>query len=255
MQRFDHQSGTHLQTNGAEIYYEVHGGNDQPVLLLLHGGFGNMEDFNSILPWLGPKYKTIGIDSRGQGKSTLGEKGLSYEMIAKDVEQVLTALQVTSLSILGFSDGGIVAYRLVQNTPFHIERVVTVGADWHARNQEPLRERFMQITPDSWREKFPETYEAYQALNPAPDFDRLTETLVSMWLDPGEHGYPGESVTGIACPLVIMRGEKDHLFSADSAEALRRRVKNATLVTVPGTGHMPFAERPESFMKALNGFL
>ncbi len=255
MQRFDHQSGTHLQTSGAEIYYEMHGDNGKPVLLLLHGGFGNMEDFNSILPWLGPKYTIIGIDSRGQGKSTLGTKGLSYDLIARDVEQVLTRLGVTTLSILGFSDGGIVAYRLALHAPFHFERVVTVGADWHARNQEPLRERFMQITADSWREKSPETYDAYQALNPAPDFEQLTQTLVHMWLDPGEDGYPGESVTGIACPLVIMRGENDHLFSADSAEALRRKVKNATLVTVPGTGHMPFNEQPEAFMTALNGFL
>ncbi len=74
-----------MQTDGANIYYEVTGNENSPALLVLHGGFGNLEDFNIVLPELESEFKVIGVDSRGQGKSTLGKQALSYEQIQKDV--------------------------------------------------------------------------------------------------------------------------------------------------------------------------
>ena len=65
MKNFDHNSGVYLECDGAKIYYEVTGNENRPVLLLLHGGFGSIEDFNAILPDLNQRFKIIGIDSRG----------------------------------------------------------------------------------------------------------------------------------------------------------------------------------------------
>ena len=73
MRMFDHNSGEYLDIDGAKIYYEVTG-DDAPALLFLHGGFGDLETFNTILPDLNEGFKVIGIDSRGQGKSTVGQK-------------------------------------------------------------------------------------------------------------------------------------------------------------------------------------
>ncbi|MCL4321264.1 MAG: hypothetical protein M0016_07380 [Deltaproteobacteria bacterium] len=49
MRNFDHNSGDTLDIDGARIYYEVAGNENSPALLVLHGGFGNMEDFNTII--------------------------------------------------------------------------------------------------------------------------------------------------------------------------------------------------------------
>jgi len=99
---FDHNSGKHLEIDGARIYYEVTGDEKSPALLVLHGGFGNLESFNAILPDLDKEFRVIGIDSRGQGKSTLGEQALSYERIQKDVVRILAHLNIDTLSIIGF---------------------------------------------------------------------------------------------------------------------------------------------------------
>jgi pimeloyl-ACP methyl ester carboxylesterase len=71
-----------------------------------------MEDFDGFLPELIRKFQLIGIDSRGQGKSTPGSTSLTYEQIQKDVPRMPAHLQIDNLSIIGFSDGGITAYRL-----------------------------------------------------------------------------------------------------------------------------------------------
>src|SRR5215470_1688669 len=89
MKILDHNSGCHIDIDGAKIYYEIAGGENDPVLLFLHGGFGSLEDGNSFLTRLQGSFRIIGIDSQGQGASTLGPQNLSYERLQKNVEQIL----------------------------------------------------------------------------------------------------------------------------------------------------------------------
>ena len=151
-----------LDIDEARIYCEVTGNESSPALLVMHGGFGNLEDLNTILPDLDKEFKVIGIDSRGHGKSTLGSKTLTYEQIQKDVEHILEHLNIDTVSIIGFSDGGVVACRLASLTSLTVEKLVTIGTNWHVKNIEESREMFLKITGESWRKKFPGTYDAYQ---------------------------------------------------------------------------------------------
>ncbi|MHB1698424.1 MAG: alpha/beta fold hydrolase [bacterium] len=255
MRNFDHNSGEYLDIDGARIYYEVAGNENSPALLVLHGGFGNMEDFNAMLLDLNKEFKVIGIDSRGQGKSTLGSKALTYEQIQKDVERVLEHLNIDTLSIIGFSDGGIVAYRLASLTPLNIEKLVSIGSSWHIKNTEPTRDMFLKITGESWRNKFPATYDAYQKLNPEPDFDFLAQSVIKMWLDSSSSGRPNEAVKNISCPLLIVRGDDDHLLSREAAVELSGLVKKSMLLNIPFAGHVAFEDQKEIFMIILNKFL
>jgi pimeloyl-ACP methyl ester carboxylesterase len=255
MRTFDHRSGACLDVDGARIYYEITGDENGPALLLLHGGFGNIEDFNAVLPDLKRDFKLIGIDSRGHGKSTLGSRALTYEQIQKDVERVLEHLKVDALSIIGFSDGGIVGYRLASLTSLRVERLVTIGSRWHLKNTEPTRELFLKITGESWKEKFPATYDAYQKLNPEPNFDHLAESVIKMWLDPRSSGYPNEAVRNISCPLLIVRGDDDHLLSREAVVEVSGLVQNSRLLNIPFAGHVAFDDQKEIFMISLNDFL
>ena len=254
MRPFNHSSGEYLQADDAKIYYEVTGSETRPVLLVMHGGFGTLEDFNVILPELEREFKVIGIDSRGQGKSTLGKQALSYAQMQKDVERVLEHLDVETLSIIGFSDGGIVAHRLASLTSLKIEKLVTIGSRWHVKNTEPARELFLKITGESWRKKFPATYDAYQRLNPEPNFDFLAQSLINMWLDENSSGYPNEAVKSISCPLLIVRGDDDHLISKKTSVELSGIVKGSRLLNIPFAGHAAFEEQKEIFIISLNQF-
>ena len=254
MKNFDHNSGEYFSIGDARIYYETTGTENCPVLLLLHGGFGNIEDFNIILPDLKHRFKIIGIDSRGQGKSTIGSKTLTYELIQKDIESILAHPKVDTLSIIGFSDGGIIAYRLASLTSLRIEKLITIGAEWNFKNTESIREIFVNITGESWRKKFPSTYDAYQKLNPEPDFDFIADSIVKMWIDPNSSGYPNEAVKNIVCPLLIVRGDNDPFISRESAVETCMVVKNSSLLNIPFAGHVAFEDHKEIFMNSLNEF-
>jgi pimeloyl-ACP methyl ester carboxylesterase len=96
-------------------------------LLFLHGGFGSIEDFKTVVHSFTNDFHIIGIDSRGHGKSTLGIDQLNYERLQLEVESVLKHLQINEVSIIGFSDGGIVGYRLAAENNILVKKLITIG--------------------------------------------------------------------------------------------------------------------------------
>ncbi len=255
MHSFNHRTGHHVTIDGARIYVETAGQAEAPPLVMLHGGFGNMEDFNTIAPSLGRTRRLVAIDTRGHGKSTLGQERWSYERVQKDVEFVLRELRINSCTLVGFSDGGIASLRLAAFTPLRVERLVVIGTTWHQKNLQATRDLLSKVTGESWRKKFPEMYDAYQALNPEPDFDGFAKALVKGWLDTGTSGHPDDAVSKIHCPALIVRGDEDHLTSIEDAVELSRRIKGAHLFNVPLAGHMAYDDQTEAFMEGVLAFL
>ena len=153
---FNHKTGKYLEVDGANIYYEEIENTGKPILLFLHGGSGNIEDFNSVLQMFTADYHIIGIDSRGHGKSTLGTDKLTYKRLELDVEAVINHLHLKDINIIGYSDGGVIAYRLAASNRISIRKIITIGATWSLSDAE-LFERLMttwNITPENFRNSF-----------------------------------------------------------------------------------------------------
>ncbi|KYF81516.1 hypothetical protein BE20_20810 [Sorangium cellulosum] len=255
MSQFDHRSGQSIEIDGASIYYEIVGQDDGPALLLLHGGFGDMEDFNGLLPELTRRYRVIGVDSRGHGRSTLGEVALTYQRLQEDAERIVDRLKLDRYSVIGFSDGGVVAYRMASRGASAIEQVVAIGAQGDLLEDDPVRGILAKVTPESWRERFPSTYDSYQRLNPAPNFDAFARAVVAMWLDAGPSGHPNDAVERIGCKVLIVRGEDDHLAPRDAIDRLAKRIPDARVLEIPGAGHVAFQDQPELFLRSVGEFL
>lgn len=146
MKKFNHSRGKHLEIDSAKIYYEeIVNINKQP-LVFLHGGYGTMEDFNDIIPLLQNEYRIIGIDSRGQGKSTLGQKGVTYEILEDDCNQIIQSLGLKNPIIIGFSDGGIAALRIAAKKQIDIAKLIVIGSTWYSKSLEKSKDILGGIT-------------------------------------------------------------------------------------------------------------
>jgi pimeloyl-ACP methyl ester carboxylesterase len=55
-------------------------------------------------------------------------------------------------------------------------------------------------------------------------------------------------------PLLVLRGEKSDLLSAEAAEKMRGMAPNANFVVVHGVGHAPELDEPEA-VAAIDDFL
>jgi len=116
-------------------------------------------------------YRVIAIDTRGHGRSTLGTAALTYAQAAEDAHQILRHEGVEKYSLFGFSDGGTTAYRLGAEDK-NVEKIITVGAEWHKKHLDGMRPMFETINLDFVKENLPEQLAAYQAANPEPDAEK-----------------------------------------------------------------------------------
>lgn len=255
MKVFNHNSGHIIEISGADIYYEEAGNPEHPALIMLHGGFEDIEDMDPIAAELIDKYHIIGIDTRGHGKSTPGNVKLTYERIQFDVEQILKYLKIKMANIIGFSDGGIVAYRLAAAKKIRIDKMITMGASWSRRDVIKASAVLNSINPKGAKSLFKDNYKRYMSINPEPDFNSLTQSIVRMWLDKTGSGHPDKIVTGIRAKTLLIRGDNDFLVSTESLAELSTKIKKTSFLNVPFAGHKVFEDQPEIVFKVIRTFL
>ena len=255
MKTFDHISGNEIKIDDAVIYYEQIENKDKPALVFLHGGLGHIEELNTLLAGLCSEFHIIGIDTRGHGRSTLGTAKLTYAKIQEDVEYVLESLNIKKASFVGFSDGGIVAYRIAAKGNIEVDRLITISATWTTDDIIATHDVLSSVTAESWKTKFPKWYDQYQLINPEKNFEKLVTSIKSMWLDRNYSGHPNEKVNSINAPTLIIRGDEDHLLSRKSATELADHIRNSKLLNIPYASHMPFAEQPVILQIMVHQFL
>jgi pimeloyl-ACP methyl ester carboxylesterase len=69
------------------------------------------------------------MDSRGQGKSELGTKAITYEVMTEDVNALLEHLKLDHVDVLGQSDGGIIGLLLTIRHPEKVGMLAVMGAN------------------------------------------------------------------------------------------------------------------------------
>ncbi|KAA8733138.1 alpha/beta hydrolase [Acinetobacter qingfengensis] len=237
MYQFDHQSGKFIQTESANFYVEQHSSSDKRTIVFLHGGLGNIVDLNPIVNSLSADFHIVGIDFAGHGRSTYQDDySFSYAQHQADVEYILAKLNIHQYTIIGFSDGGIVAYRLAAQHSDQVQQIITIGAQWQLEAQS--LNILKSLTAKQWLTMFPESVTYYQQINAEPNFDKLVYRVVNhLWTDQSETGYPNRMLNLIKCPVLAMRGDQDHLLSLEELTALSKVLPKADIANIPYAGH------------------
>lgn len=112
-----------------DLHVDDTGGSGRAVVLI-HGWPLSGESWSAQVPVLEASgYRVISYDRRGFGRSDKPKLGYGYDTFAEDLRAVLTALNVTDATLVGFSMGGgeVVRY-LKQYGPERIRSVVLASA-------------------------------------------------------------------------------------------------------------------------------
>ncbi|MBO7085743.1 MAG: alpha/beta hydrolase [Bacilli bacterium] len=114
-----------IQINGLDYYYEEYGSGDK-TLILLHGNNEDCTIFLELIEKLQSRFHIYTIDSRNHGRTTK-TNNVTYIDIAFDVAIFIRKLDLKNITILGFSDGAIVALFLASKLYFEIEEIYLCG--------------------------------------------------------------------------------------------------------------------------------
>jgi pimeloyl-ACP methyl ester carboxylesterase len=258
-----------IQANGITIYYELHGPDDAPVLVLNNGII-----MNAAASWayqtatLARHYRVLQYDCRGQGQSDHPDQPYTMALHADDLAALLDALGIPTAHIAGISYGGEVAQAFALAYPQRIRSLILI--DTVSELGPELR-----ATAETWRDAArrsdPEAF--YNALLPwnfSPEFIRDHAPLLSdarkryesldypaivrlcdCFLDVAFTARLGE----ISAPACIIAGELDLLKGPAYARILKRAIPHAELHILPGAGHASSWERPAEFNTVVLGFL
>lgn len=236
--------GKYVQINSAKIYYEEYGKGEP--LLLIHGNGGDIKSMGNQIDYFKTKYRVIIADNRGQGKSELKTDSLTYEQITKDWEGLANTLKLDSLSIVGWSDGGIVALQMGISGKLKIKKIATMGAN---------------LRPDStavksWAVNFVlETKKMVDSKIKAKDTAEnwgLQKQLLGLLGD--QPNIPIKDLSKIKAKVLIIAGDKDIIKNEHSIEIFEH-IQNAQLCIMPGETHFAPASNPELFNAIVNTFL
>jgi 3-oxoadipate enol-lactonase len=259
-----------IHSNGVDIYYERAGAGEP--LLFVHGFLFSAESFRHQMDALAARYDVVGIDLRGQHRSTVSADQAAYDLWnqAEDVHGVIEGLGIGPCHYVGLSMGGMIGMRLYARHPGDIRSFVFMDT---SHEPEPdhaaaMNEAFCQVieqggieelipaTPPIWyseafiRDHF-DVVEAWQDRWRAADPMGFVRALRAV----SSRDDVTDVVRGIAVPTLVIHGREDAPIKLDVAVRLAEAIPGARLEVVEDAGHMSCIDQAEATTALISGFL
>jgi len=254
------------------------GGDDKPVLVLLHGLSGCWQNWLLTIPAFMATHRCIAPDLPGFGRSRLPHGGVSIRGYARLVDELCEALGVDGAVVAGSSMGGFVGAEVALSFPTRVEKLVLVsaaGLSIEYTRREPLLALARALS--LWSSRSVSYYErliirprlrrgALQMFVRYPE--RLSLPLT--WELIQGSGKPGfvhaldaltsysfrDRLPEIRIPALVVWGENDLLVPVGDAARFERLIGGPVQrVIFEDTGHTPMVERPSRFNEVLASFL
>ncbi|MGU3433366.1 alpha/beta fold hydrolase [Actinomycetes bacterium M1A6_2h] len=262
---------------------------DGPVVLLIHGIGDNSETWLDLIPHLAQRYTVIAPDLLGHGRSDKPRADYSVAAYANGMRDLLSALGIDRVTVVGHSLGGGVAMQFSYQFPQMVERLVLVSAGGVTKDVHPAL-RLMSVPVVNEVMKLLRLPGAGRAmkfvgsavgaldgsrlrpgamLHDTPDLVRVLSDL----LDPTAYAaylrtlravvdWRGQVVTMLdRCyltenlPVQLIWGDEDIVIPVSHAHLAHAAMPSSRLEIFRGSGHFPFRDDPMRFLRVLEEFL
>jgi pimeloyl-ACP methyl ester carboxylesterase len=234
-------NGNYLTIRGTKIYYEEYG--EGTPLLLLHGGFGDISDFSTVIPEFSKTFRVIIPDAPGHGRSEFPDKPLSYQIMAEYYSEMIDQLELDSVYVIGWSDGGNSGLILAHNRPDKVKKLLVSGANYKSEayiGMEGFKETILNV---EWVESnWQDWINYYSKKSPDGDWKRYIEEGRKMWL--ADEYFSKSILEKIIIPVLVVYGDNDSVILEHGLE-ISNAIKNSQLCILPNTSHNVFGVKTE----------
>jgi pimeloyl-ACP methyl ester carboxylesterase len=253
-----------------------------PAIVFVHGLSGSWPNWLEQLPVFAREHRVIALDLPGFGHSPMPSEPITIAGYARVLDGLMDAMGVNAATLVGNSMGGFISAELAIAYPQLVERLVLVSAAGISTYQRP---EVMRAVPWLTRaERIVAAYTAWLASKSDAVVRRRSlrnATLGLVTRHPGRlpaplaaeqlrgAGKPGfmqalgalleypirERLPEIACPTLIVWGDKDRVISLRDANVFEELIPGSRKVVFGDTGHMAMLERPAAFNELLREFV
>ncbi|MBS2537669.1 alpha/beta hydrolase [Catenulispora sp. NF23] len=204
---------SYADVNGLSMYYEEHGDapvtEDNPALVLLHGGLFGSQTWAPILPALAAGRRVITADLQGHSRTADIDRPIRVETLGDDVAALIGHLGLGRADVMGYSFGGGTALRCAIQHPEVVRKLVVVSFPFRQDGffpdvQEQQRQMsaqtavFMKETP---------IWELYERTAPRlEDFPQLVGKMSDWLRQPFDYS---EEIRALRVPTQLIFADAD----------------------------------------------
>jgi 3-oxoadipate enol-lactonase len=263
----DSQTPTAITTgDGVRIAYRFDGEQGLPVLLLSNSIGTDLHMWDGQVPALTEHFRLLRYDARGHGASDVPSGSYSLDRLGRDVVELLDALGLQRVHVLGLSLGGFVAQWLGIHEPERIDRLVLSNTaaylgppqQWDPLIAELLAAPDMQATAERFLHNWFPAHMLRGEDEVVEDFRRTLlatqrEGVAGSWAAVRDADLR-RTASLIRNPTLVVAGEHDTVTSAAHGKEIASIIPGARYVVLP-TVHMANVERQAEFLDAVVPFL
>jgi pimeloyl-ACP methyl ester carboxylesterase len=243
-------------SDGGEFAYVEQGSGDAR-LLFVHGWQADHTVWNDVIAALGPGVGSVAVDLRGSGESAGAGGPHNLARFAADLRELIEALGLGPVVVVGHSMGATVALRLAVDAPELVSGLILIapvpagGAGFSPKGADYLRAT--AGNPAAARKWLSAMFAG------EPDagvVDRLCDAAGKMPRDAALESFESwanadfaEATRTISAPAIVVAPERDN------PEMYRRKVAallpNVRFVELADCGHYAIVERPGEIAKLI----
>lgn len=228
------------------------------VLLLLHGLFGALSNWDGVVNHFSKKYRVV-IPMLPIYEMPIREAGL--DGLRKYVEDFVLAKNLDDMIIMGNSLGGHIALMYILKNPAKVRKLIltgssglfedSMGGSYPKRgNYEYIRERVSYTFYDPAVATKELVDEVFETTNSIPKCLRIVAIAKS-----AQRNNMADEIQNIKIPTLLAWGLNDTITPAMVAHEFNRLIPNSELKFFDKCSHVPMMEHPEKFNKILENFL
>jgi pimeloyl-ACP methyl ester carboxylesterase len=250
-----------------------------PDLILLHGLLGTASTWEPTIHSLAEESTVYAVDALGIGESErVPGIDATLEAQAARIVEFMDASAIRCADFLATSHGGAVALMLAAKYPNRVRNLLLhAPANPFSDLADPLVRFYLSGLGTWFAHRVASLPQPMQALALGRMYGDPTQlrygslgkyinslrvpgtvayvlSILGTWFDDmGKLKLALQHVSRF--PALLLWGDRDRAVSLQSGRELRLCFNRAELVELPGTGHLPYEECPETLARLVNSFL
>lgn len=248
-------------------------GDSGPNLIILHGLFGMLDNWQSLARQFAQHFQVYLIDQRNHGRSP-HSPDMDYFLLADDLLAFMETHELTKAHLIGHSMGGKVAMQFAVEQADYVDKlvVVDIAPKSYASGHGDIFASLYKLDIKNIHSRKQAENELSQQLEEPAVVQFLLKNLkrqkdgAYVWkfnLAAIHQNYPYIIANSLSpydsfdgATLFVKGGRSPRYIDlAEDAPLIEHQFPNSQIITIQNTGHWVHAEQPAAFLEVVKKFL
>ena len=220
------------------------------TIVFIHGLSDSLLYWEFLASNLKHDYQVLRVDLQGHGESELENEEITIETYVRDLNNLLEKLDISKVSLIGFSLGSAVALSFAAKYPSKVDSIVLMSAFYKA--DDALRETLTHFK-NALNTSFEEFYDVILPMVLCEDVIEANKKELELLKDIGSQNAntkayikavdaclnfnAEEYLSEIDVPTLILASKRDEISKLDMQKELSDKIKNSELIVFDNVKH------------------